>query len=622
MLPDNIKFESVAELVASQAAATPDAVALTSATRVLSYKELDERASALADVLRVLGVGPDVVIGLCAPRSPGMVVGALGILKAGGAYLPLDPTYPAARLAFVLDDGPVPVVVTALSVKGQVPTGNHQTIFLDDLGRVVHSRPLLHSARAKVAVTRKNLAYVIYTSGSTGQPKGVEITHESLLNLVHWHRHAFPVTPADRASQVAKVGFDAAVWEIWPYLASGASLHMPDDEMVSDPESLRDWLVAQGITISFIPTPMAERLLTLPWPSGIALRTMLTGADTLHCYPPVGLPFLLVNNYGLTECAVVTTSGPVYPNVSTDRLPPIGRAITNTRVYILDESGRQVSMGTTGELHVGGLGVARGYRNRPKLTAMKFIPNPFGAQPGERLFKTGDLAKFLPDGQIAFLGHMHDRIKVRGFRVEPNEVAAALNMHPHIEQSVVVAREVMPGDTRLIGYFVPVPQSPLTLRELRNFLKARLPDFMVPAKFVRLEKLPLIANGKIDRMSLPPADDINTLRDNACAATRTDMEKTVATMLAPLLELDYVDVSDNFFSLGGHSLLGAQLVARVRDTFGIEIPLRVVFEAPSVAELSAEIEQLLVAKRATIRESEAQDIPGPTPQTDSGIGPR
>jgi len=266
--------------------------------------------------------------------------------------------------------------------------------------------------------------------------------------------------------------------------------------------------------------------------------------------------------------------------------------------------------------------VARGYRNRPKLTAMKFIPNPLGAQPGERLFKTGDLAKFLPDGQIAFLGHMHDRIKVRGFRVEPNEVAAALNMHPHIEQSVVVAREVMPGDTRLIGYFVPVPQSPLTLRELRNFLKARLPDFMVPAKFVRLEKLPLIANGKIDRMSLPPADDINTLRDNACAATRTDMEKTVATMLAPLLELDYVDVSDNFFSLGGHSLLGAQLVARVRDTFGIEIPLRVVFEAPSVAELSAEIEQLLVAKRATIRESEAQDIPGPTPQTDSGIGPR
>ena len=285
MLPDNIKFGSVAELVASQAAATPDAVALTSATGVLSYKELDERASALADVLRALGVGPDVVVGLCAPRSPAMVVGALGILKAGGAYLPLDPTYPAARLAFVLDDGPVPVVVTAQCVKDQVPTGAHQTILLDDLGRVVHSPPLPRSARTKVAATLKNLAYVIYTSGSTGQPKGVEITHESLLNLVHWHQHAFRVTSADRASQVAKVGFDAAVWEIWPYLASGASLHMPDDEMVSDPESLRDWLVAQGITISFIPTPMAERLLTLPWPSGIALRTMLTGADTLHVLP-------------------------------------------------------------------------------------------------------------------------------------------------------------------------------------------------------------------------------------------------------------------------------------------------------------------------------------------------
>jgi amino acid adenylation domain-containing protein len=597
------KAGSVAELVASQAAATPDALALTSATRILSYKELDERASALADVLRALGVGPDVVVGLCAPRSAVMVVGALGILKAGGAYLPLDPTYPAARLAFVLDDGPVPVVVTGHCVKDQVPTGTHQTILLDDLGRVVHSPPLPRSARTKVAATLKNLAYVIYTSGSTGQPKGVEITHESLLNLVHWHQHAFQLTSADRASQVAKVGFDAAVWEIWPYLASGASLHMPDDEMVSDPESLRNWLVAQGITISFIPTPMAERLLTLPWPSGIALRTMLTGADTLHGYPPVGLPFLLVNNYGLTECAVVTTSGPVYPNGSTDRLPAIGRAITNTQVYILDESDRQVSMGTIGELHVGGLGVARGYRNRPELTAKKFIPNPFRAKPGERLFKTGDLAKFLPDGQIAFLGHMHDRIKVRGFRVEPNEVVAALNMHPHIEQSVVVAREGTPGDTRLIGYFVSVPQSQLTLSELRNFLGARLPDFMVPAKFVRLEKLPLIANGKIDRMSLPPADDTNTLRDNACAAPGTDMEKTVAGILARLLELEHVDLKDNFFSLGGHSLLGAQLIARVRDTFGIEMPLRVVFEAPTVSELSAEIERLLVVKLEAMSEN-------------------
>jgi len=594
MLSDKIKLGSVADLVASQAAATPDAAALTSATCVLSYKELDERASALADVLWALGVGPDVVVGLCAPRSPEMVVGALGILKAGGAYLPLDPTYPAARLAFMLDDGQVPVVVTGHCVKNRVPSGLHEMIILDELGRVIESPPLPPTTPSQVTASPKSLAYVIYTSGSTGQPKGVEITHESLLNLVHWHQHAFRVTSADRASQVAKVGFDAAVWEIWPYLAAGASLHVPDDETVSDPESLRDWLVAQRITISFIPTPIAEHLLTLPWPSGTALRTMLTGADTLHGYPPVGLPFLLVNNYGPTECTVVTTSGPVHSNGSTHQLPPIGCAIANTQVYILDESGKQVAMETAGELHIGGMGVARGYRNRPELTAQRFIRNPFGAKPGERLFKTGDLARFLPDGQIAFLGRMDEQVKVRGFRVEPNEVTATLNEHPHIQQSVVVAREVASRDTRLIGYFVAVPQSQPTLGELRDFLGARLPDFMVPATFVRLEKLPLTANGKVDRKSLPAADETNTLRDSSYTAPRTDMEKTVAGILERLLELEHVDVEDNFFSLGGHSLLGAQLVARLRDSFGVEVPLRVVFEAPTVAELSAEVGRLLV----------------------------
>jgi amino acid adenylation domain-containing protein len=613
---------SVAELVASQAAATPNAVALTSATRVLSYKELDERASALADVLRALGVGPDVVVGLCAPRSLGMVVGALGILKAGAAYLPLDPTYPTARLAFVLDDAQVPVVVAGYCVKDRVPTGIYQTILLDDFGRVVASPPLPYCDRMKVAATLKNLAYVIYTSGSTGEPKGVEITHESLLNLVHWHQHAFRVTSADRASQVAKVGFDAAVWEIWPYLAAGASLHAPDDETVSDPKSLRDWLVAQRITISFIPTPIAELLLTLPWPSGTALRTMLTGADTLHGYPPVGLPFLLVNNYGPTECTVVATSGAVPSNGSTRQLPPIGCAIANTQVYILDESGKQVPMETAGELHIGGLGVARGYRNRPELTAKKFIPNPFGAKPDERLFKTGDLAKFLPDGQIAFLGRMDEQVKVRGFRVEPNEVTAALNGHSHIQQSVVVAREVAPGDIRLIGYFVAVPQSHPTLDELRDFLAAHLPDFMVPATFVRLEKLPLTANGKVDRMSLPAADDTNALRDSVYTAPRTDMEKTVAGILERLLELEHVDVEDNFFSLGGHSLMGAQLVARVRDTFGIEIPLRVVFDAPSVSELSSEIDRLLVAKLQAISEKEVQRLLDSTSGSHPGINPK
>ena len=613
---------TVAELVTFQAAATPDAIALASTKRVWSYREVDERASGLADILRTLGVGPEVVVGLCMPRSPEMVVGALGILKAGGAYLPLDPTYPAAWLTFFLDDGQVPVVVAGQRIKERVPKGVYQTILLDDLGRVADFPPLAQSAPAKAAATPKNLAYVIYTSGSTGQPKGVEIAHESLLNLVHWHQQAFGVKSADRASQVANVGFDAAVWEMWPYLTTGASLYFAEDETVSDPESLRDWLVAQRITISFIPTPIAEHLLKLPWPSETALRTMLTGADTLHGYLPVGLPFLLVNNYGPTECTVVATSGPVHSNDSTHELPPIGCPIVNTQVYILDESGKQVPMETAGELHIGGMGVARGYRNRPELTAQRFIPNPFGAKPGERLFKTGDLARLLSDGQIAFLGRIDEQVKVRGFRVEPNEVTATLNEHPHIQQSVVVAREVAPGDTRLIAYFVAVPQSHPTLGELRDFLGARLPDFMVPATFVRLEKLPLTANGKVDRMSLPAPEDTNTLRDSAYTAPRTDMEKTVAGILERVLGLEHVDVEENFFSLGGHSLLGAQLVARLRDTFGIEMPLRVIFEAPSVAELSSEIDRLLVAKVEAMSEKEVQRLLNSMPETSSKILPK
>ncbi len=611
------KVGTVAELVTFQAAATPDAIALASTKRVWSYRELDERASALADILRTLGVGPEVVVGLCMSRSPVMVVGALGILKAGGAYLPLDPTYPAAWLTFLLDDGQVPVVVAGQRIKERVPKGIYDTILLDDLGRVADFPHLAQSAPVKAAATLKNLAYVIYTSGSTGQPKGVEITHESLLNLVHWHQQAFGVRSADRASQVANVGFDAAVWEIWPYLATGASLYFAEDETVSDPQLLRDWLVAQRITIAFIPTPLAERLLTLPWPSEAALRTMLTGSDTLHLYPPAGLPFLLVNNYGPTECAVVATSGPVHSSASTDQLPPIGYAIANTQVYILDESGNQVPAGTAGELHIGGMGVARGYRNRPELTAERFIPNPFSDRPGERLFKTGDLARFLPDGQIAFVGRIDEQVKVHGFRVEPNEVAAALDAHPGIQQSVVVAREVAPGDTRLIGYLVPVPGSHLTLRALRAFLRGRLPDYMVPATFVSLEKLPLTPNGKVDRMSLPAADESNTLREEARAAPRTQMEKTVAGMLERLLNLEHVDVEENFFSLGGHSLLGAQLVARLRDTFGIEMPLRAVFEAPTVAELSAEIERLLVTKLEAMSEKEVLRILDSTRQPQS-----
>lgn len=604
---EHSEANSIVDLVESQVARRPDATAIAFGCDVLSYADLDARASELAAALAGLGVGPETVIGLLLPRSPAMVVAALGILKAGAAYLPLDPMYPEARLAFSLKDAQAPILITGHSVKAANAPSVRTTVLLDEWGRLAEVSESSAGTRGKATITPHNLAYVIYTSGSTGRPKGVEITHASLLNLVQWHQRAFQVTENDRASQVARVGFDAAVWEIWPYLTAGASLHPLDEDLLSEPEKLQAWLVTQGITIAFIPTPMAERLLALPWPAKTALRVMLTGGDTLHTYAPEDIPFLLVNNYGPTECTVVATSALVSSRPTNGGLPPIGFPIQNTQVYVLDESGKPVPQGERGELYIGGAGVARGYRNHLDLTAERFVPNPFAAAPGERLYKTGDLVRSLPDGQLAFLGRVDDQIKVRGFRIEPNEVAAALNEFPAVVQSVVVAQEIA-GDQRLVAYLVLRSQPPPALSDLHEFLRTRLPDYMVPAVVVVVEHLPLTAHGKVDRAALPVPNSTNTLRDRGFVAPRTDVEKTVADLLQPLLGVERLDVEDNFFALGGHSLLGTQLIARVRQAFGVELALRHVFEAPTVAGIAAEIEQLLSAKLESLSEEQARSL--------------
>jgi acyl carrier protein len=332
---------------------------------------------------------------------------------------------------------------------------------------------------------------------------------------------------------------------------------------------------------------------------------MLTGGDTLHFYPPPDLPFLLVNNYGPTECAVVATSGLVSAQRGSNRLPPIGRPIDNTQVYILDEAMKEAPVGTPGEIYIGGLGVARGYRNRPELTAERFLPNPFNSD-ATRLFKTGDCAQRLPDGQIAFLGRFDEQIKIRGFRIEPNEIAAALNEHPAVSQSVIVAREVTCGDSRLVAYLVSKAGRLATVSELRDFLSARLPAYMVPAMYVTIDTIPLTPNGKVDRAALPAPDASNMLGEDVFHAPRTEIEQVVAAILAPLLGVERVDVEANFFALGGHSLLGIQLISRLRESLGVELSLRTVFEAPSVSELSAEIERLLCAKLEAMSEEEVQ----------------
>ena len=577
----------ITELLAAQATATPDAVAVKSTAGTLTYRELESRATRLAAHLRSLGVGSDVLVGLCLPRCPGMVVGMLGILKAGGAYVPMDPAYPADRLAFMLEDAQAPVLVSNRSLVERLPALRSELVDIAD--------PQLAEARRSPPLhvpTPGDLAYVIYTSGSTGQPKGVEISHGGLTNLVFWHNQAFAVTAADRASHVAGLGFDAAVWELWPYLAAGATLHLADDETRRSAELLRDWLLSQRITIGFVPTPLLEHLLGLSWPSSADLRILLTGGDVLHRRPPPGLPFLLVNNYGPTECTVVATSGPVGPDQSPATSPPIGRAIANTRIHLLDERREPVTPGEPGEIFIEGAGLARGYHNRPDLTAERFLPNPLSADRDSRLYQTGDLARLLPDGQFAFLGRKDDQIKIRGYRIEPTEISTVLDRHPDIRQSLVTVREEVAGHKRLAAYVIPEKGSKPGYRELREYLAEFLPDYMLPAAFVPLNAFPLTPHGKIDRAALPAPDPTNTLQDEVPDRPHTELEERIAEMLGELLDLEEIGLDDNFFMLGGHSLLGAQLIARLREAFGVEIGLRSLFEAPTVAALSAEVERL------------------------------
>jgi amino acid adenylation domain-containing protein len=601
----------VPELVAAQARARPSALAVAAEAKSLTYGELDSWANHLASRLHSLGVGRDVLVGLCLPRSLEMVVAALGILKAGGAYVPMDPAYPADRLAFMLDDAQAPVLITSADLAQQLPAADRELVYVDpqDLAGS-------HTDSPSIEVASTDLAYVIYTSGSTGKPKGVEITHGGLANLVAWHNQAFSVTAADRASHVAGLGFDAAVWELWPYLAAGASVHLADEDTRNAAELLWDWLLAKRITIGFVPTPLAERLLALDhtWPRHTDLRILLTGGDMLHHYPPAELPCLLVNNYGPTECTVVATSGRVESDGSPNVPPPIGSAIANAVIHLLDEHLQPVPPGEPGEIYIGGAGLARGYHNRADLTAERFIPDPFRTEPESRLYRTGDMGRLLPDGQIAFLGRIDDQIKIRGYRIEPGEISSVLERHPDVRTSLVVAREGQGGDKRLVAYVVLDPLAETTHSGLRDFLREFLPEYMLPAAFVRLDALPVTSHGKIDRAALPAPDAANTLQDEVSTGPRSDIEQRVAEIVGELLDLDEIGLDDNFFLLGGHSLLGAQLIARLRDTFGVEIELRSLFEAPTVAALSAELERLAEPDAASEATAERQS-PAPSDAT-------
>lgn len=590
-----LSLEQLPRLIAAMAQKNPARIALVMGSETLTYGDLTNRAAQLANYLRSHGAGPEVLVGLCLERSPQFVVAALAILQCGAAYLPMDLAHPVDRLRFITREATVRFLVTEEEHAKHFVDLSVKVIALDSEQNEIRQQPVgftdaLHAI--------DNLAYVIYTSGSSGQPKGVEITHRNLLNLVSWHVAAFGITSSTRATFQAGIGFDAAVWEIWPVLAVGGTLHLPDDFTRMSPESLRDWLIKHEITISFVPTAIAEQLITLPWPKEIALRHLLTGADTLHRYPPPDLPFSLVNNYGPTECTVVATSGVISPEGLQDGRPSIGLPIDNVRVHILNEQLREVSVGAPGEIYIGGAGVARGYRNRVDLTAEHFVADPFNH--GGRLYRTGDIGRVLPNGEIAFLGRMDDQVKIRGHRIELNEVNALLNEHPSVKTSVVIAREDFPGEKRLVAYVVSTLETARDEKPLRELVRQRLPDYMEPVAFVWMESLPLTPNGKIDRAALPRPGENHV----GFVGPRTPVEEVLARIIMEVLKLRRVSVHDDFFHLGAHSLLGAQIVARVRNVFGADLKLLDVFDAPTVAELATKIEHALTLQLNAMSEAE------------------
>jgi len=578
--PDDL---CVHHLFEKQALRSPGAVAVVDQHRHLTYRDLNTEAGALARHLCALGIGPDVCVGVCLPRSVDLIVCLLAVLKAGGAYVPLDPDYPPDRLTFMLKDAQAPVLLTLKKLAPIFSAPTLSVIYLDG-----PLPPVAPPANA-VLPNPGNLAYVIFTSGSTGTPKGVAIQHASVANLIAWHLRTYQVTPADRTTQLASPAFDASVWEIWPYLAAGASIHIPPDDIRLDPHQLVPWLENRRISICFLPTPLAEAVMDETWPDDTALRVILTGGDRLRRWPGERLPCSLVNHYGPTENTVVTTSQPVSPEPAGASAPLIGTPIANTEIYVLDAQRQLLPVGVPGELYVGGVGLARGYYRRPELTHEKFVPHPFRS--GARLYRTGDLVRWCPGGALEFLGRVDQQLKVRGHRIEPAEIEARLNTHAGVQESLVVPREDALGQLQLVAYLLLPPGAPAPApRELAELLRASLPAYMVPAAFVAVASWPLTANGKIDRTRLPAPDRLGYDSASPFAAPQGETEETIARVWTEVLGRASISAQDDFFGLGGHSLRAAQVVSRLNLAFRIDLPVRTLFEHPTLAALAREIE--------------------------------
>ncbi|MUL39088.1 non-ribosomal peptide synthetase [Gloeocapsopsis dulcis] len=594
----NSSQRCIHQLFEAQVERTPNAVAVGYKNQYLTYTELNQRANQLAHHLKTLGVKPEVLVGICIERSFEMVVGLLAILKAGGAYLPLDPAYPQERLALMLKDSQVSVLLTSSAQLETLPQHQAQVICLDiDWAKIAEN-----SFEKPIHQTQlENSAYLIYTSGSTGTPKGVMIQHRSLSSYIHTACIEFEINSSDHVLQFASISFDTAAEEIFPCLICGATLILRTDEMISSiPQFLqqcRDW----GITVLDLPTAFWHQMTTELATANLAifnsLRLVIIGgekADTKHLntwQQQVGQQVRLVNSYGPTETTIVATLCNL--SVPATSKVPIGRAIPQAQTYVLDSNLQLVPIGTPGELYIGGVGVARGYFNRPDLTAQRFIPNPYSLKPGERLYQTGDLVRYLHNGNLEFFGRVDHQVKIRGFRIELGEIEALLNQHPAVRESVVVAHSDHSDHQRLIAYVAEQYQQETVVEldtQLRDFLKEKLPEYMVPTAFIFLDALPLTPNGKINRRVLPLPETYST-QNNLYVAPETELQQTIASTWQTLLGIEKVSINDNFFDLGGHSLLISQVNAQLREKLQRDISVVEMFQYPSISLLAKHLSQ-------------------------------
>jgi len=582
------------ELFEEQAERTPEATAVVFEERHLTYRELNRRANQVAHHLRKLGVKPDDLVGLYMERSLEMVVGLLGILKAGGAYVPLDSAYPKERLAFMLAETQVALLLTQRALADDFPDFDGRAVCLDRDCELLEKETEQNPA---AAAAPDNLAYVMYTSGSTGKPKGVLIRHRGIVNYFFYLRETYNLSSADTVLQLAPLSFDASVRDLIGPLTAGARVIIGNDLDAKEASAIVSKLGEHRVTclLSIVPTMFNAVLDAASADARFdSMRLILVSGEALSMSSCLkakqvfGRDVWIVNQYGPTETTLTCSYHRVVEADSHRGIAPVGRPIPNARMYILDSDLHRVPIGEPGELHIGGIGLARGYLNSPDLTAEKFIPDPFSDEPGARLYKTGDLARYLPDGNIEFLGRLDDQIKIRGFRVEPGEIEAALAKHPAVRAAAVAAREEASTGRRLVAYVVPAGTQ-VPAAELRDFLKSRLPDYMVPSAFVALAALPLTPNGKIDRRALPAPDRSRPELKNTFVAPRNALDTTLAAIWAQVLGIEQVGVHDNFFDLGGHSLLATQVISRVREALRVEVNLRTFFERPTVAGLAEDI---------------------------------